>query len=59
MPVLLNLNNHGGSWVENGVSYERVVKRVGPEIENGCPELWEYLKAELEAGRRKGFFTAS
>jgi len=59
MPVLLNLNNHGGSWVENEVSYERVVKRVGPEIENGCPELWEYLKAELEAGLRKGFFAAS
>jgi putative hydrolase of HD superfamily len=59
MPVLLNLNNHGGSWIENGVSYERVVERVGPEIEDGCPELWEYLKAELETGRRKGFFAAS
>jgi len=59
MPVLLNLNNHGGSWIENGVSYERVVERVGPEIEDGCPQLWEYLKAELEAGRRKGLFAAS
>jgi putative hydrolase of HD superfamily len=59
MPVLLNLNNNGGSWVENGVSYERVVKRVQPEIEQGCPELWEYLKPQLEAGRRKGFFGAS
>ena len=59
MPVLLNLNNNGGSWVENGVSYERVVKRVQPEIEGGCPELWEYLKPQLEAGRHKGFFAAS
>jgi hypothetical protein len=39
MPVLLNLNNSGGSCVENGVSYERVVKRVQPEIEGGCSEL--------------------
>src|SRR6201996_1567952 len=59
MPVLLNLNNNGGSWVENGVSYEQVVNRVRPEIESGCPELWEYLKPQLEAGRHKGFFAAS
>lgn len=58
MPVLLNLNKRGGSWLENGVSYERVVERVGPEIESGCPELWEYLKPQLEEGRRKGFFAA-
>ena len=56
MPVLLSLNRKGVSWRENGVTYERVVERVGPEIESGCPELWEYLKPQLEAGRRKGFF---
>ena len=59
MPVLLNLSNGGGSWLENGVAYERVVGRVGPEIESGCPELWRYLKRELEEGRRKGFFAAA
>ena len=59
MPVLLNLNNNGGSWVENAVSYEQVVNRVRPEIEGGCPELWEYIKPQLEAGRHKGFFAAS
>jgi putative hydrolase of HD superfamily len=59
MPILLNLNKKGGSWLENGVSYERVVERVRPEIESGCPELWEYLQPQLEAGRRKGFFAAS
>ena len=35
MPVLLNLNRRGGSWRENGVSYERVVERAGREIESG------------------------
>jgi putative hydrolase of HD superfamily len=59
MPVLLNLKKNGGSWIENRVSYERVVNRVQPEIESGCPELWEYLKPLLEAGRRKGFFATS
>jgi len=56
MPVLLNLNNGGGSWLENGVTYRRVVDRVGPEIKNGCPELWTYIKQELEEAHLKGFF---
>ena len=59
MPVLLNLNNKGGSWLENGVTYERVVDRVGPEVRNGCPELWDYLKRELEMARGNGFFAES
>ena len=58
MPVLLNLSNGGGSWLENGVAYERVVGRVGPEIESGCPELWSYLKGELADARGKGYFAA-
>jgi len=36
------------------VTYERVVGRVGAEIENGGPELWTYMKAKLEEARRKG-----
>ena len=56
MPVLLNLSNGGGSWLENGIAYERVCTRVGPEIEAGCPELWNYMKRQLETARQKGFF---
>jgi putative hydrolase of HD superfamily len=58
MPVLLNLNNGGGSWLENGVPYERVIGRVGPEAESGCPDLWNYLSQELKEARRKGYFAA-
>jgi putative hydrolase of HD superfamily len=51
MPVLLlNLSNGGGSWLENGVSYERVIGRVGPEVESGCPERWDYLEATVGRG---------
>lgn len=57
MPVLLNLSNGGGSWLENGITYGRVCARVGPEIEAGCPELWNYVKQQLEAAKQKGFFT--
>ena len=58
MPVLLNLNNHGQSWRENGISYERAVKRIRPEVEAGCLALWAYLAPKLEEARDKGLFGA-
>lgn len=58
MPVLLNLANQGQSWRENGISHERVVRRVGPPIRAGCPALWDYLEARLAAAREQGLFGA-
>jgi putative hydrolase of HD superfamily len=58
MPVLLNVSNRGQSWVENGVSYERVARRIEPEIKAGCPALWVYLEGRLEEARQKGWFGA-
>jgi putative hydrolases of HD superfamily len=58
MPVLINLANHGGSWRENNISYERVVNRVGPEVKAGCPALWDYLAARLKGVRDQGYFGA-
>jgi len=56
MPVLINLASNGQSWRENGISHERVVRRVGPPIKAGCPALWDYLEARLEEVRSKGWF---
>ena len=56
MPVLLNLANDGQSWRENGISYERVVARVAPQIREGCPALWTYLDARLAEAQAKGWF---
>lgn len=58
MPVLLNLSNNGQSWRENGISYERVVRRVAPPIKAGCPALWSYLEVRLEEARERGLFGA-
>ena len=58
MPVMLNLANNGQSWRENGITYERVVGRVGPPIKAGCPALWDYLEARLDDVRDKGWFGA-
>ena len=56
MPVLLNLANSGQSWRENGISHDRVVRRIAPPIKAGCPALWDSLEARLEDERRKGWF---
>jgi len=58
MPVLLNLANQGQSWRENGISYERVMHRIKPPIQTGCPALWEYVEGRLEEARDKGLFGA-
>jgi len=58
MPVLLNLANEGQSWRENGISHERVVRRIAPPIRAGCPALWDYLEVRLEAARQEGWFGA-
>lgn len=58
MPVLLNLANNGQSWRENGISHERVVRRIGPPIQSGCPALWDYLVEQLAHAQRQGWFGA-
>jgi putative hydrolases of HD superfamily len=56
MPVLLNLANKGQSWVENGISHQRVVKRLKDPIQAGCPALWDYLEIRLEDALERGWF---
>ena len=56
MPVLLNLNNNGQSWIENGITHERVVRRVAPQIQAGCPALWDYLEPRLQAALDDGWY---
>lgn len=58
MPVLLNLANYGQSWVENGITMERVVGRIRQPIEQGCPALWQYLEQQLIEASNKGWFGA-
>jgi putative hydrolase of HD superfamily len=58
MPALLNLNNAGQSWKENGISYDRVVGRIRTQIEEGCPALWTYMEVKLAEARDAGLFGA-
>lgn len=56
MPALLNLAAGGQSWVDHGISHARVVQRIGPPIEKGCPALWQHMKARLDAEQARGWF---
>ena len=58
MPTLLNLVNGGQSWKENGISYDRVVRRIEAQIAAGSPSLWNYVRGELEQARERGIFGA-
>lgn len=56
MPALLNLAHAGQSWVEHGITCERVQARIGPPIEAGCPALWAWLRQRLDEERARGWF---
>jgi putative hydrolases of HD superfamily len=56
MPVLLNLANNGQSWVENGITYQRVINKIAAPIEAGCPALWAHIAAQLEEANRLGWY---
>jgi putative hydrolase of HD superfamily len=56
MPVLLNLNNRGQSWLEHGITYDRVVGRVKAQILAGCPALWNYIEPLLQQEHERGWF---
>lgn len=47
-PVLLNLLNGGGSWVEYNVSLDQVDTRVGQKVLKGAPKVWHHVRALIE-----------
>jgi len=54
MPLLMNLHNHGQSWVENGIRLEQVLTR-NAFIGDVYPELWEHLKHHLGQAQQNGW----
>lgn len=47
-PLIHNVETDGGTWRENGVSYEQVLERYGPTIRAGSPRLWDHAKGLVE-----------
>ncbi|APV50408.1 hydrolase [Betaproteobacteria bacterium GR16-43] len=55
-PFLVNISTDGGTWSENNVSREQVLKRYSVEIGRGAPRLWalceEWVAAHPENWQR-------
>lgn len=47
-PVLLNLLNGGGSWVDYNVTLPQLDARVGEKVSRGTPGVWDYVRATVE-----------
>ncbi|KJV33390.1 phosphohydrolase [Aquitalea magnusonii] len=58
MPILLNLNRQGQSWLENGVSKQQVVSMAASKVSDGCPLAGEWLLQALDRAEAQGFFGA-
>jgi putative hydrolase of HD superfamily len=54
LPVVMNLNNQGQSWVENNIRLEQVLSRNG-FIAESHPQLWQYLSQHLHEAQRLGW----
>lgn len=52
-PVLLNLLNGGGSWVEYDVSLPQLDARVGAKVQRGAPCVWSYIRGQAESWFRE------
>lgn len=42
-PLLLNQQNHGGTWQVHGITEPQVMQRMEP-VQEGTPQLWELVE---------------
>ena len=47
-PVLLNLENGGGSWIDYNVSLDQIDARVGQKVLRGAPSVWKHVRARVK-----------
>jgi putative hydrolase of HD superfamily len=47
LPVLQNMNNHGGSWKTNKVKKSQVLKR-NAYLQTNAPKLWNYVIEQVD-----------
>ncbi|MEQ3626306.1 MAG: HD domain-containing protein [Celeribacter sp.] len=45
VPLLQNLANDGGSWLDYDVRWSQIVSRVGDKVARGAPDVWAHVAA--------------
>ncbi len=56
LPLLQNMANDGGSWVQHGVSKSQVIKR-NQFLEGLAPKLWAYALGQIQLAVENGWLT--
>ncbi len=57
-PLLQNHSNHGGTWLQFGISANQVLAKHGT-ISDGSPLLWDLAMSVIEDSLRRGYLAAS
>ncbi len=57
IPMMLNFNNQGIGWRENGVTRQQALT-VNRRIDDGSHTLWEYAQQMIEQATEKGWLKA-
>ena len=53
LPVLQNLSNKGGSWIQYNISRAQVLKR-NEGLKELAPRLWSYIKKQVDQATEQG-----
>ncbi|MGB3652533.1 MAG: HD domain-containing protein [Rivularia sp. (in: cyanobacteria)] len=57
-PFLHNQQTEGGTWKIHNINRSQVMKRMAP-VEEGTPELWDFILAEIEDCITKEYLKSS
>ena len=57
MPVLQNIHNQGQTWVENNITIDQVLQK-NEIIASAHPQIWQWVRARLEAAVEQGYLKA-
>lgn len=52
-PILQNVSNEGGAWMEHGITSDQVRAR-NQKIENGSASLWQYAEQLIDSSVERG-----
>lgn len=54
LPLIQNMQNQGGSWVQNKVFKHQVIRR-NQYLETAAPKLWNYVLEQIEIAAERGW----
>jgi putative hydrolase of HD superfamily len=53
-PFINNVKTHGHTWVQHGVTADKIYKRMAP-VREALPELWSFVENEIQSAIEKGY----